>query len=383
MNAQAHDAASVRGLVAEFASADELLAAARHVQRAGYRRAEAYAPFAIRGLPEALGMRRSRVALFTALGGLVGAVGGYFMQWYSDVIDYPLNIGGRPVHSWPAFIPIAFETMVLCAGVAAVLSLLMGSGLPRLNHPIFDVEEFDLATRDRFFLCLRRDDPAFDAHGRGPAPGRLPPAAPHGGPRMRRSIRGSRPWIAAACAMACLLLGGCERYMHNMYEQPRRDRDASSPLYPDGRASRPPVRGSVPRAMGDLAATSSGRRGEQAVARFDAAYAAERAPRADLALLTRGRQRFDIYCAPCHSPLGDGDGRVVRRGFPRPPSYHTDRLRQAPDRHFFDVITHGYGAMYPYADRVSPSDRWAIVAYIRALQRSQHAQAERAPARPA
>jgi mono/diheme cytochrome c family protein len=91
------------------------------------------------------------------------------------------------------------------------------------------------------------------------------------------------------------------------------------------------------------------------------------------ALLARGRQRYDIYCEPCHDPLGDGDGIIVQRGFPHPPSYHTDRLRSAPNQHFYDVITHGYGAMYSYASRVAPTDRWAIVAYIRALQASQNA----------
>jgi mono/diheme cytochrome c family protein len=92
-------------------------------------------------------------------------------------------------------------------------------------------------------------------------------------------------------------------------------------------------------------------------------------------LLERGQQRFNVYCAPCHSRVGDGDGMIARRGFPHPPSYHTDALRKAPDSHFYDVITHGYGAMYPYADRISPHDRWAIVAYVRALQLSQHAPA--------
>ena len=96
-------------------------------------------------------------------------------------------------------------------------------------------------------------------------------------------------------------------------------------------------------------------------------------PAVTLALLKRGQERFNIYCAPCHSPLGDGDGMVPRRGFPHPPSYHDERLRQAPDRHFYDVMTNGYGIMYSYADRVTPEDRWAIVAYIRALQRSQGA----------
>ena len=92
-----------------------------------------------------------------------------------------------------------------------------------------------------------------------------------------------------------------------------------------------------------------------------------------LALLQHGQQRFGIYCAPCHAPVGDGNGMIVQRGFPHPPSYFSKRLLQAPNQHFYDVITNGYGAMYPYADRVAPEDRWAIVAYIRALQASNTA----------
>lgn len=106
----------------------------------------------------------------------------------------------------------------------------------------------------------------------------------------------------------------------------------------------------------------------------------EQAPPVTLALLERGQNRFRIYCTPCHSELGDGNGMVVQRGFPPPPSYHIDRLRQAPVRHFYDVITNGYGAMYSFAERVQPADRWAIAAYIRALQRSQHATVADLPA---
>ena len=97
------------------------------------------------------------------------------------------------------------------------------------------------------------------------------------------------------------------------------------------------------------------------------------APPLTIALLERGQQRFDIYCSPCHSRIGDGNGIIVQRGFPHPPSYDIGRLRNAPDQHFYDVITHGYGVMYSYADRVEPADRWAIVAYIRALQASASA----------
>lgn len=152
------------GLMAEFATADELLAAARCVRAAGYRQAEAYSPFPIDGLAQALGLARSRVPLFTLLGALAGGLGGYFMQWYSAVLDYPLNIGGRPLHSWPMFVPVAFELAVLGGAFAAVAAMLVSSGLPRLRHPVLGAPDFDLATRNRFFLCLRSDEPVFEAH---------------------------------------------------------------------------------------------------------------------------------------------------------------------------------------------------------------------------
>ena len=151
------------GLMAEFASADALLAAARAAREAGYRHAEAYSPFPVDGLAETLGSARNRIPLFTFLGGLVGGSGGYFMQWYSAVVDYPVDIAGRPLHSWPMFVPVSFELAVLGAALAAVLSFLASSGLPRLRHPLFASPDFELASRNRFFLCLRSDDAAFDA----------------------------------------------------------------------------------------------------------------------------------------------------------------------------------------------------------------------------
>jgi hypothetical protein len=149
--------------MAEFATADELLAAAQRVRAAGYRRAEAYSPFPVEGLAETLGFEGSRVPLATFLGALAGGAGGFFMQWYAAVIDYPVNIGGRPLNSWPMFVPVSFELAILGGALAAVAALLVGNRLPRLHHPVFAVPDFDLAMRNRFFLCLRTDDPAFDA----------------------------------------------------------------------------------------------------------------------------------------------------------------------------------------------------------------------------
>ncbi|MFL6655167.1 MAG: c-type cytochrome [Sulfurifustis sp.] len=171
---------------------------------------------------------------------------------------------------------------------------------------------------------------------------------------------------ALAALLAAATLSACEGVMHDMYEQPKYRPLEPSELFADGRSARPPVEGATARLLGSAADASSGRRGTATP--LDAP-----APAIDRALLEHGRERFDIYCSPCHGRAGDSDGMVVRRGFPAPPSYHSPRLREAPDRHFYEVITHGYGAMASYADRVPPADRWAIAAYIRALQLSQAA----------
>lgn len=149
------------GLLAEFPSADALCAAARHARDNGYTRVEAYSPFAIEGLDDIVGADKGWIAPLTLLGGILGGAGTYFLQWYAAVVDYPINIGGRPLHSWPAFIPATFEITILGAAAAAVLAMLVLNGLPRLYHPLFEVEEFELASRNRFFLCLPARDPVF------------------------------------------------------------------------------------------------------------------------------------------------------------------------------------------------------------------------------
>jgi hypothetical protein len=154
--------APIYGLLAEFQDADALVSAATQVRDAGYARVDAYAPFSVPGLPEAIGFRRDGVALVTLIGGILGGAGIYFLQWFSAVVNYPINSGGRPLDSWPAFIPATFECTVLGAALFAFAGYLVMSGLPQLHHPIFNAKEFDLATRNRFFVCIPSADPRFD-----------------------------------------------------------------------------------------------------------------------------------------------------------------------------------------------------------------------------
>jgi hypothetical protein len=155
------DSSPLYALMAEFADPDALIAAVREC-RMHHADVDAYAPYAVEGLAEAVGFRHNRVPLVTLLGGIAGGAFIYWLQWYTAVFDYPIDSGGRPLDSWPVFIIPTFELTVLGAAIAAFVGMLVLNGLPRLNHPVFDAPGFDLASRNRFFVAIRASDPAFD-----------------------------------------------------------------------------------------------------------------------------------------------------------------------------------------------------------------------------
>ena len=170
-------------------------------------------------------------------------------------------------------------------------------------------------------------------------------------------------WVVGICC-------GCRP---DMFNQPRNNPLSSSDFFADGAGARPLVQGTIARGqLNEDSAFYTGKIGTNLVTEFPMPVTR--------ATLGRGRERYEIYCAVCHGDTGDGRGMIVQRGFPQPPSYHIDRLREAPAGHFYDVITHGYGVMFPYASRVEPADRWAIAAYIRALQLSHNARLADIPA---
>ncbi len=153
---------NIYGLMAEFENPNDLLAAAKRAHAEGFRKLDAYTPFPVEGLAEAIHVHRNRLPRIVLIGGIVGCLVGFGFQYYASVIDYPLNIGGRPFNSWPSFIPITFELTILFAAFTAVLAMFALNGLPQPYHPVFNVPRFALATRDRFFLCIESRDPKFD-----------------------------------------------------------------------------------------------------------------------------------------------------------------------------------------------------------------------------
>jgi hypothetical protein len=155
----------VYGLMAEFDDPNALVAAAHLARLEGYRRMDAYSPFPIEELHEALALPHTRLPLIVLIGGLVGCIGGYALQYWASAVAYPLNVGGKPLHSWPAFIPITFECTILVAALSAVFGMLALNGLPMPYHPVFNVPRFALASRNRFFLCIESRDTKFDLEG--------------------------------------------------------------------------------------------------------------------------------------------------------------------------------------------------------------------------
>jgi hypothetical protein len=152
----------LHGLMAEFNDPQDVVAAARKVHEAGYRRVDAYCPYPMEALSEAMELGPSPLPKFVVAGATLGLLGGFGLEYWASVIEYPFNIGGRPAFSWPSFIPVAFETTVLCAALFTVLGMLALNGLPEPYHPVFNVPTFAMASRDRFFICIEATDPKYD-----------------------------------------------------------------------------------------------------------------------------------------------------------------------------------------------------------------------------
>jgi len=238
---------------------------------------------------------------------------GFLFQVWANVSGYPINIGGRPLNSWPAFIPVTFELTILGASLAAVFGMLALNGLPQPHHPVFNVHRFSHASSDRFLFVLSPAIRSFIW--------RTPRASCRASmlitfPRCR--MTSTSRFFVAACATAVLVFGaGCDYLRQDMANQPKNKPLSPSAFFEDGRSERPLVENTV--ARGSFA------NDELFVPKESNNFPLP----VNLELLERGEGRYQIFCTPCHGLQGDGNGMVAMRGMKRPPSYHQDRLRQA------------------------------------------------------
>ncbi len=380
------------GLLAEFADAESLVEAARTVRGAGIRRFDSHSPFPVHGIDGAMGIRPTVLPWLVMGAGAAGAIVALVMQWWTNAVNYPLNISGKPLFSLPANIPVTFELIILFSAVAAFLGVLALSGLPRFHDPLGQSARFRRATADRFFISVDARDAAFDAT-------RLQDLLAEAGATSVETVYDPAraapiPPVIYLAGIVVIVLAlipplwiakdrrstSDAPRMHpvrDMDDQPRLQPQAETRLFADGQAMRLPVPGTI--AYGDLRDDDHffrGTDGEQFVATLP-----PQVQPVTLAFLQRGRARYGIYCAPCHGLAGDGDGLTSARalarpdspGWVRPLSLHSLGVREQPIGKLFNTISNGIRTMPAYGAQLAPRDRWAIVVYVLALQRSQNA----------
>lgn len=387
----------VAGLLAEFDTPEALKAAAERVREEGYRNWDAYSPFPVHGLERAMGIRPTILPLLVFGGGVAGGLFGLLLQIYTNSYDYPYLVSGKPYLSLPAFIPITFETIVLFAAITTFLSALLLSKLPQWWHPVFSSKRFARVTDDGFFLALEACDPRFDeANSRALLESLAPVGVeaiydPADSARMPKAIYWAIALLLIAALLPLLFMAKARvtrspRTRLNLisdmdFQASYRSQEASV-LFADRRAARPQVVGTI--ARGDLRIDDHffrGRVGEEWVAEFP------RQVEITAATMRRGQERFGIYCAACHGLDGEGAGIVSIRAAERkestwvpPLSLHAEAVREQRVGQVFNTITNGVRNMPPYGSLIPVHDRWAIVLYVQALQRSQSASVDELPA---
>lgn len=386
---------ALHSLVAEFDDVDGVSAAARAVRDAGFRDFDVYSPFPIHGIERAMGLRATRLPWLVLASGLTGTVLALFFQWWTNGHDYAFKISAKPLFGVPANIPITFEFTVLLAAFGAFFGMFVLNRLPEHHNPLFENERFRRATDDGFFLAIEARDPSFDARRTREL---LQSLSAHPVVACHESTQGTAlpVWVRASMAgvgalallplaaiLAARFRDSTQAPFHlvkDMDSQTRYRAQAANPFYADSRAQRPDVAGTVEFDRFQTDATLlTGKSGEAFVETIPLAVTAE--------LMQRGRTRFAVYCTPCHGGAGYGDGLVAQRAatlqeqaFVPPASLHDPLVRARPAGQIFDTIRNGVRTMPAYGRQMSVEDSWAVVAFVRALQRSQNASLDDVPA---
>ncbi|RCS54792.1 DUF3341 domain-containing protein [Bremerella cremea] len=444
------------GLMAQFDDPDSLLVACEKVRRAGYTKTDAYTPFPLHGIDEALGIKPTILPWIVLSLGIFGGLAGLALQYYTNAFDYPFMISAKPTFSLPANIPVIFELVILHAAIAVFIGMLALNRLPTFSNPLFRVPEFARATDDKFFLTVDVTDNSykpkktrelFDSF-RGqtavlevyedPSEANLPPVLKYVG--ICAVVIAVIPPLLLWKAYNSTATVPRINPIRDMDVQLRADTQTTMPsmIFTDGRAMRPRIAGTVSRSdsldsvfvTGIVSETAEQnvaflqeeekptaeqpmeeKPAEAEAAQDNAEQPAAEAPAENAApaaappaenepnwvkfapitvkpsTLERGRARYNIYCSVCHGLAGDGDGLVSQRAIEReqatwvpPTNLHTDYLLTQPDGKIFNTITHGIRKMKGYGDQIPPEDRWAIVTYVRALQKTRTGTVNEIPA---
>ena len=392
------------GVLAEYDTPGELIEAARRVRDAGYKEFDCYSPFPVHGIDEAMGIKRTILPLIVFGAGCAGLLGGVFLQWWMNAYNWPWNIAGKPAWSMPANVPIAFEGTILFSVFAAFFGMWILNKLPQVWHPFFRSDRFLKVTDDGFILGIQANDKRFDQSATTKL---LQDAGAlavenvflEGDPRRRTMPKWIFALIVASTAFALIpfAIAAKARNSHStsphlhifpdMDFQPKYKSDTAADMFADGRANRGEIAGTV--ARGNLNADDEFYRGLAHANGGEPQWTTGFPKQLEIndALIKRGQNRYNIYCAPCHGYDGQGAGAIPQRVAAGGGAWAARNLVEAggitvkmPNGQLFNTISNGMNTMMGYATQIPHADRWAIVLYVRALQRSQHAAETDVPA---
>lgn len=398
------------GVLAEFDTPGELIAAARKVRSHGYSQFDCYSPFPVHGIDDAMGIKRTILPVLVFGGGVAGVLLGTLLQWWTNAYNWPWNISGKPAWSIPANVAISYESGILLAVFTTFFGMWGLNKLPQVWHPFFRLDRFARATDDALLLGIEAKDPKFDLAAttkllEGAGALAVDPCYLDADPVKKQMPKFIYGIVVVTTVLALIPIALVARarnskskspHIHvfaDMDFQPKVKSDSANDLFADGRGNRGMVNGTV--ARGQLAADGELARGVTRIA----ATATEPAHDAwvtglpasidaNAAFVKRGQQRYNIYCAPCHGFDGRGEGVIPKRaaaakaGAMNPANLVAAKGTAVamPNGQLFNTISNGFNTMMGYAAQITPRDRWAIVLYVRALQRSQFASLEDVPA---
>ncbi len=362
------------GVSALFNKPDDIINAAKIVAGKGYTEWDVNTPYPVHGMDDAMKIKPSKLGFVTLFFGLCGTAFALLLMWYTLSVDYPLVIGGKPFFALPAFIPVTFELTVLFATISTIIAMLIFFfGLPRNNHPLHNTDYMKKVSLDHFGIVIEAADPKFDEHKINELLKSLNPvstAVIYEKEKVRYPIFEPK-FITFLILIAVVVSFGTYLTLNKlmyitpfswMDEQEKITPQSKSEFFSDERGMRLPVEGTV--ARGFIPYPFMG------VEIPDKYLSNPFIPTEEN--LTLGKKKFLTFCSPCHGNFGNGDGRL-RGQFPNPPSLHSTRIRNFEDGRIYHVMTNGKNVMPSYASQITRDERWAIVNYVRVLQRAENA----------
>ncbi len=362
------------GLAALFKTPDEIIEVAKKTSAAGYQKYDIHSPYPVHGIERAMKLKPSKLGFITLVFGLTGSALALLLMYWTMSVDYPMIIGGKPFFALPAFIPITFEVTVLLATLATVIGMItFFFRFPENDHPLHDTDYMKKVSCDHYGLVIESKDKLFDeAKVREFLNSLKPESIEEIYYPEKETYPVLEPKFVTFLIIIAVVTSGITYFALNkllymqpftwMMEQPKLNPQKPSTLFADGFGMRTPVQGTV--ARGFLPYPYMGQNNPTEFLQNPYLPTKEN--------LQLGEQKYLTFCSPCHGNFGDGDSRL-RGQFPNPPSLHSTRAREFSDGMIYHIITNGQNIMPSYASQVTREERWAIVNYIRVLQRAKNA----------